>query len=130
NFESQAVDATLGHAQAATPPTPDQVAQIVAFQKGVFTAQVFDNKAKFLTDDNAKGGPVALSLELANFFIGVNDPLGLNPKGIPFTSQIFDLYRPWLNAGERRDHDEHGTPMATEELLKNVNIPAVGRLND
>jgi hypothetical protein len=130
NFESQAADATLGHAQAATPPTPDQVAEIVAFQRGIFTAQVFDNKAKFLTDDNAKGGPVALSLELANFFIGVNDPLGLNPKGIPFTSQIFDLYRPWLNSGEHRDHGDHGTPMATEDLLKNVNITDVWRLND
>src|SRR5207247_82912 len=52
NFESQAVDATLGHAQAAAPPTPDQVAHIVSFQKGVFTAQVFDNKSTSLTADN------------------------------------------------------------------------------
>jgi cytochrome c peroxidase len=128
SFENQAVDATLTHAQAKTAPTPDQVAEIVAFQKGIFTAQVFDNKAKFLTANNAKGGPVNLSSQ--EFFIGINDPLGLNPKGTPFTSQIFDLYRPWLSAGEHHDHDGHGTPMATEEMLKNVNITDVWRFND
>jgi hypothetical protein len=127
-FENQAVDATLGHAQAKSPPTPDQVAEIVAFQKGIFTAQIFDNKAKFLTSDNAKGGPIALASQ--EFFIGINDPLGLNPKEFKFTSQIFDLYRPWLNAGERHDHDGHGTPMATEDLLKSINITDGWRFDD
>src|SRR5262245_36970068 len=65
---------------------------MVAFQKGILTAQIFDNRAKFLTGDNARGGPVALSSQ--EFYIGINDPLGLNPKGIPFTPEIFDLYRP------------------------------------
>jgi len=121
SLESQAVDATLIHAQAATPPTPDQVAEIVGFQRGIFTAQLFDKKAKFLNDDNARGGPVDLSLDLANFFIGVNDPLGQNPKGIPFTSQIFDLYRPWLNAGARHDHGGGRQAMGHEELLRKIN---------
>jgi len=122
SLESQAVDATLIHAQAATPPTPDQVAEIVGFQRGIFTAQLFDKKAKFLNDDNARGGPVDLSLDLANFFIGVNDPLGQNPKGIPFTSQIFDLYRPWLNAGARRhEHGGERQAMGHEELLRKIN---------
>ncbi len=58
DLRNQARDATLGHAQAATSPTDAQLAEIVAFQKGIFTAQIFDKKAKFLTDDNAKGGPL------------------------------------------------------------------------
>jgi cytochrome c peroxidase len=125
-FENQAVDATLGHAQAKTAPTPDQVAEIVAFQKGIFTAQVFDHKAKSLTGDNARGGPVNLASQ--EFFIGINDPLGLNPKGIPFTSQIFDLYRTW-GSGGRDDNDD--LPMAgIEDLFKNVNITDVWRHND
>ena len=129
SLENQAVDATLTHAQAKNRPTPEQVAEIVAFQKGIFTAQIFDHKAKFLTADNAKGGPVALSSQ--EFYIGINDPVGLNPKGIPFTSQIFDLYRPWLNAGRRHDHDGHGTPMANvEELFRIVNITDDWRHND
>jgi cytochrome c peroxidase len=131
SLENQAVDATLGHAQASAPPTPDQVAEIVAFQKGIFTAQVFDHKAKFLTGDNAKGGPIHLSFQMADFFIGINDPLGGNPKGIPFTSEIFDLYRPWLSAGNRRHEHGDQQPMAgIEELFKNINITDVWRHND
>jgi cytochrome c peroxidase len=131
-LENQAVDATLSHAQAATAPTPEQVAEIVAFQRGIFTAQVFDHRAKFLTSDNAKGGPVALSLQLAQFFIGINDPLGGNPTGVPFTSQIFDLYRPWLNSGQRHHNaDDDQQPMAgIEHLFKAVNITDVWRRND
>ena len=128
DLTNQARDATLGHAQAAASPTDAQLAEIVAFQKGIFTAQIFDKKAKFLTDDNAKGGPVALSQQ--DFFIGVNDPLGLNPKALQFTSQIFDLYRPWINAGERHEHGDHGTPMASDELLRKININDEWRRDD
>jgi hypothetical protein len=128
-FRNQAVDATLTHAQAAAPPTPAQVDEIVAFQKGIFTAQIFDHKAKFLTGDNAKGGPIALSLQ--DFFIGINDPLGGNPKGLGFTAQIFDLYRPWLSAGARHEHEDPITPMGNiAELLKTVNISDGWRFNE
>jgi cytochrome c peroxidase len=99
SLESQAADATLIHAQGQNPPTATQVGQIVQFESGIFTAQVFDNKAGSLTANGATGGPTALSLELPNFFIGINDPVGLNPRGIPFTSQIFNLYQPWAGPG-------------------------------
>jgi cytochrome c peroxidase len=45
---TQSVDATRGHAQADADPSPEQQAQIVAFETGVFTAQVFDNQAHVL----------------------------------------------------------------------------------
>jgi cytochrome c peroxidase len=128
NLTNQAVDATLGHAQAAIAPTLAQAQEIVDFEMGLFTAQIFDRKAKFLTGDNAKGGPVALSSQ--DFFIGVNDPLGLNPKGIPFTSQIFDLYRPWLSAGERHNHDDLRQSMGSEQLFRNVNATDDWRRDD
>lgn len=67
---------------------------------------------------------------MTEFFIGVNDPLGLNPKGIPFTSQIFDLYRPWLNAGERQDYGDHRQSMGGEELLRNVDASDDWRHHD
>ena len=44
----QALDATLGHAQASAAPTSDQQAEIVAFESGIFTAQIFDNLAHYL----------------------------------------------------------------------------------
>jgi cytochrome c peroxidase len=128
DLKNQARDATLTHAQATTSPSDAQLEEIVAFQKGIFSAQLFDNKAKFLTGDNAKGGPVALSTQ--EFFIGINDPLGGNPKGTPFTSQVFDLYQPWLNAGTRHDYDDR-LPMANiEELFKTINITVGWRSDD
>jgi cytochrome c peroxidase len=44
NLESQAIDATLTHAQGdpKTPLTVEQQAQIIAFETGIFTAQNFD----------------------------------------------------------------------------------------
>jgi hypothetical protein len=131
SLESQAVDATLGHAQADAAPTPAQVQQIVNFETGVFTAQVFDNKAHDLTDRGAKGGPTALSLQ--PFFIGINDPLGQNPTGAPFTSQIFDIYRPWLGVRGFDDEARRRQSVARgEEVFNdtNINITGVAGLND
>ncbi len=95
SLRQQAVDATLGHAQAAKPPTPAQVDEIVAFETGIFTAQLRDNRARFLAD-NAKGGPVNLSM--VPFHICINDPFGCDVGGPAFTSQIFDLYGSWLDS--------------------------------
>lgn len=91
----QSIDATLIHAQSNGAPTIAQQQQIVGFESGIFTAQIFDNNAKDLTAAGANGGPNALANLLTGFFIGINDPLGGNPKGLPFTSQIFDLYQAW-----------------------------------
>jgi cytochrome c peroxidase len=83
NLASQSIDATLIHAQASAAPTGDQQGQIVAFESGVATAQIFDNKARDLDADGASGGPVALSLQIAKFFVGVNDPV--IPRACPST---------------------------------------------
>ncbi len=133
SLASQATDATLGHAQASAPPTPAQVAEIVAFESGVFTAQEYDNVAQLLHDDGATGGPVALSLQLANFFIGINDPLGNNPQHTPFTSVIFDVFKPWLglSGGGAVTRDRESIARG-EEVFNNtpINITGVGGLND
>src|SRR5689334_6035833 len=42
DLRHQAVDATLGHAQASTAPSADQQQQIVAFEMALSTAQDFD----------------------------------------------------------------------------------------
>jgi cytochrome c peroxidase len=134
SLTSQAKDATLGHAQANPNPGPTdaQLAQIVAFESGIFTAQEIDRIAGVLHRDGALGGPVALSLQ--PFFIGVNDPLGKNPTGVPFTSNIFDIYRPWLSAhGEDEDDVERRLSIARgEEVFNttNINIRGVAGLND
>jgi len=141
---SQSIDATLIHAQAGAAPTGDQQGQIVAFESGIFTAQIFDNKARDLRADGATGGPVALSLEIAKFFIGVNDPVGLNPKGLPFDPNIFDLYTSPMWSGFK-GHDEDENEMETARMADHrrsiargerafnttqINITGVAGLND
>lgn len=140
NLASQAVDATLGHAQASAPPSTSQQSQIVGFESGVFTAQTFDNKAGDLRDRGARGGPVALAEQLAKFFIGVNDPLGMNPTGAAFDPNIFDLYpSPMWSGFQGRDEDEtgvmaaYGRSIANGQRLfntKKINITGVTGLND
>ena len=83
NLESQFVDATLGHAQATTAPTTDQVTQGVNFETGLITAQVFSNSAGKLTSDGAIGGPVNLSMTGKDFF-----PTPVIPKA-------FNMYDAW-----------------------------------
>src|SRR5438445_6482782 len=56
SLTNQANDATTGHAQGL-PPTPQQVAQIVAFETALYTAQTNDQHAGDLTALGAKGGP-------------------------------------------------------------------------
>ena len=100
---------------------------------GVFTAQIFDDAGIYLSDGRANGGPIALSKELPKFFIGINDPLGQNPKGVPFNPQIFDLYSDWDNhQGSGRGDDRRQAIARGEQLFNNtnINITGVAGLND
>jgi cytochrome c peroxidase len=144
SLASQSVDATLGHAQAAAAPTGDQQTQIVAFENGIFTAQASDHKARELDADGASGGPVALSTELAKFFVGINDPLGQNPKGTPFDPNIFSLYTSpmWSGfTGNEEDEREVDTVRMAKQRMSiargqglfnttKINITGVTGLND
>jgi len=98
----QANDATRGHAQAVRDLTPEQARQIVAFESGLFTAQARDTDAGNLNAQGANGGPRALARQ--QFFIGINDPIGLNPTGAPFDADVFTLFDSWpALAGSSRD---------------------------
>jgi cytochrome c peroxidase len=147
---SQAVDATLGHAQGAVTPTAEQQQQIVTFEgctrantpalcantragAGVFSAQIFDDTGLDLSSRGANGGPISLSRQLAKFFIGINDPLGQNPTGAPFTSEIFDLYSNWSHRHGDGPRSERRQAIARGEELFNttkINIIGVAGLND
>src|SRR5690242_8783730 len=95
DLSQQAIDATLGHAQAATAPTTAQVSAIVDFELVLFTAQRSDQSAGILEAQGANGG--ALELASQSFFPGINDPLGGNPTGAAFDPAAFTIYRPWLS---------------------------------
>jgi cytochrome c peroxidase len=95
----QAMDATTGHAQG-TPPTPEQIQDIVNFETALRTAQAIDKRAGLLNVGRATGGPVALASQ--DFFIGINDSFpasfGFNPTGAPFNPNIFNLFDAWTNS--------------------------------
>jgi cytochrome c peroxidase len=133
SLSSQATDATLGHAQANAAPSAAQVAQIVSFESGIFTAQEIDRKAGSLHDAGASGGAVALSLQLSKFIIGVNDPFGQNPTGATFDPNIFDLFKPWLGFAGYGDTLQQRLSIARGEGIFNatpINVTGVAGIND
>jgi hypothetical protein len=97
----QATDATLGHAQAAQPPTSDQLAQIVNFELGLFTAQSRDALAGNLTAVQAQGGPAYLANQL--YYPGINDSLGKDPTGTAFDPSAMTLFAPWAKLRDTGD---------------------------
>ena len=100
DLANQSVDATLIHAQGASPGlTSAQQQAIVNFEMGLSTAQSYDFLAGDLTGSGVNGGPQAVSRQ--NFFIGINDPVGLDPTNpIPFnfSTKIFNIFDAWENA--------------------------------
>ncbi len=143
NLADQANSATMGHAQAGIPLTDQQRQEIVDFETSLYTAQVFDVEAGDLTADKARGGPRALARQ--PFFIGINDPLGLNPRGTPFSSVVFTNFKAWGNdraqeprerTKEKRDEDRRDdarTAVARGQELFNtrrIDIEGVKGLND
>jgi len=135
----QSMDATNGHAQGSTPLTPQQQQAIVNFEMALATAQAIDYKAGALNGDGAAGGPVALLEQtMPAFFVGINDPLGGNPHGTPFTPVIFNLFNAWANlpSNGNDDGDDRNSRRASivrgQTLFnsKRINITGVAGLND
>jgi cytochrome c peroxidase len=131
----QSVDATMIHAQGSQPPTPEQQQAIVNFEMALSTAQALAHGAGDLISNGATGGPVGLGTNtLAAFFVGINDPLGGNPHGTPFTPVIFNLFDAWAN---RHSQDSNSQSLrdsiARGQALFNskpINITGVAGLND
>jgi len=89
DLKTQALDATMVHAQSTTPPTDTQLQQIVTLETSLFTAQSADTQAGDLTAQGANGGPVFLSTQ--PFSPGIN-------TGAAFTLNAFTLYTNWASA--------------------------------
>jgi cytochrome c peroxidase len=96
----QSVDATTGHAQGL-PPTVDQQTAIVNFELGLFSAQVFDDRAGLLVTNDAQGGPVNLSQD--PYYPGINDTLGQDPNHIAFNPTVFTVFAGFANPADSRD---------------------------
>jgi cytochrome c peroxidase len=127
----QAMDATLGHAQAAVSPTAAQLGAIVDFELAMFTAQQTDNAAGVLNAQQGTGGPDALAA--TRYFPGINDPLGGNPTGAEFNPNALTLFGAWKNLGNSGRYVEARKAVARGEAVFNTHaltISGVAGLND
>lgn len=135
----QALDATLGHAQASTAPTAAQLKQIVDFEMSLSSAQAYDNRAGFLNARGAAGGPMALFSQ--PFFITMNSsinplvpaleqPGGLaSPGDGEFTPNAFNLFNSW---GTLPGRDPRAAIARGQAIFnsKPINITGVAGIND
>src|SRR5262245_8174401 len=133
----QANSATVGHAQASIQLSDEQRREILEFETSLFTAQIYDRAAGELNADGATGGPRFLSTQ--DFYLGINDPLGLNPKGVVFSPVIFTDFDAWLRfsddgaePGERGRNAARAAVARGEQLFnsRRVDIVGVKGLND
>ena len=91
----QANDATRGHAAGLRDLTDHEAQQIVDFETANFTTQSHDRDAGDLGLRGGNGGPLPLSTQ--TFYMGINDPVGMNPTGAPFDPRAFTLFKAWLS---------------------------------
>ena len=127
DLTQQAIDATTGHAQGSVP-TVAQLEDIVNFELGLNTAQMYDLRAGFLGEAGSFGGPMNLVQQTSQYYPGIND--SLTPA--IFSPTIFTLYGSWLNLGGNRRNDARAQIAAGEVLFNSfpINITAVRGIND
>lgn len=105
DLADQSNAATVGHAQAATELSAAQRAAIVAFESGLFTAQIVDRHAGRLTTHGATGGPTFLSGQESYF--GINDVLvgdyRTHAAFTPNAMLLFDAWNDYIPDARRED---------------------------
>ena len=122
----QANDATRGHARSDRDLTGEEATAIVDFENSVTTAQILDFKAGWLDEDGATAGPANLALQ--NFYVTINDVLGADHFGSPFSTSVMTMFDGWTGS-----HNRHRAQIARGAVLFNtkpIEIVAVNGLND
>ena len=142
DLANQSNDATVGHAQGATPLSDAQRHAIVDFELGIFTAQLHDNSAGRLSVHGANGGPTFLANVVSYF--GINDTLvGDYRTHAAFTADAMTLYQGWQSYIEDGRHSDperrdRGVAVARRAIArgqalfdsKPISIAGVKGLND
>jgi len=125
DLTQQAIDATLGHAQATQAPTATQLQQLVSFELALNSAQLYDFFAGNLYGQNgSQGGPQYLPTQ--QYYPGINDSLGHDPTGKPFTPTIFTIYTPWQNSPNSQQASiARGEQIFNSQPLTISNVPGL-----
>jgi hypothetical protein len=133
----QANAATQGHAAKPSPLDAATREAIVAYEMGLFTAQVFDRAAGELHAAGAQGGPEALAER--PFTFGVNDPLGCDPNGAncdptkaQFDPIVFTEYEAWARLRGNGRNAARAAVARGQELFNTlpIRITDVSGIND
>lgn len=103
----QAQSAITTHFQGPTA-TPAQLADIVSFEMGLSTAQIWDRDAGFLGLYGATGGPLNLVHEV--YYPGINDVLGADPNGVAFDPSSMTMYGAWGRIRQNADESFYDRP--------------------
>jgi cytochrome c peroxidase len=130
DLKHQALDATLGHAEAASAPTDAQLDDMVDFEMNLYSAQSWDRDAGLL-GFGADGGPLALAAQ--PYYPGINDSLGGNPTGAAFDRNVFSLFSRWSDRALRGPGAARRAAIAAGEAIFNtapLTITNVAGLND
>jgi cytochrome c peroxidase len=131
DLSHQSNSATQGHAQAPNPLDDVTRDEMVEYEMGNFTAQIFDRAAGHLHTAGAQGGPERLSRR--SFVFGDNDPLGCDASGVncagsnpAFDPIVFTEYDAWarlIGGGRNR---ARGAVARGQALFNTVVIPIAG----
>ena len=135
DLADQSNSATLTHAQSARPLTDAERESIVNFEMQLLGAQIYDENAGRLDVAGANGGPEPLVTQ--EFYFGINDVLGADPKGHPFNPVVMTAYAGWERFADASEHGQgrnraRGAVARGEALFntKPIAIRDVGGLND
>jgi cytochrome c peroxidase len=122
----QAANAIATHEQGSTAPTANQLAELVAFEEELFSAEATDTQAGPLTGNGATGGAAALAAQ--TYSPGINDAFGQDPKGAPFNKVVFTLFQAW----EGSSNPAQASIARGEDLFNNapMQLTDVPGLND
>jgi cytochrome c peroxidase len=124
-LKQQALNATLGHAQAMMPGLSDAQAQsIVEFEMSLFTAQVKVNEAGDLSGNGALGGTLALSKQAVTPMCGnlvtyTNDPQYPQCQQYRFDPTVFTIFDAWVDLPEGDPQSQMRASIARGQTLFN-----------
>ncbi|MEI9970290.1 MAG: hypothetical protein WDM87_17355 [Terracidiphilus sp.] len=107
-------------------PDPLAVERAGCVEEGLFTAEASDTQAGPLTGNGATGGAAALAAQ--NYYPGINDAFGQDPKGAAFNKVVFTLFAAW----EGSANSAQASIARGEDLFNNapMQITDVHGLND
>jgi cytochrome c peroxidase len=126
NLTTQAINATLVHAETTSPPSQADVDAIVAFETSLFTTQVLSNTAGSTSDAGATGDPIFLFNQ--PFFLngnpGVAHPISGPPHVLTiFTEDGFTLFDAWKGSEDAaRAQIARGQEIFDSSLLTLLNV--------